>query len=298
MQQQGRTVDAGIARIAEGQHGAVSRVQLLSAGVSAEQIRWRLTRGALIPVHRGVYRVGHEAPSAYASYMAAVLACGDGALLRGRAAAHLLGITKLVPSMPEVTVRTERRIEGVRTVRTRRAVRGTRWFGIPVTTAPQTLVDLAADLDDEDLALACHEAGIKHRTTPAHVEAVLAGCPNSLGAAGLRRVLTGDAQVTLSALERQFLFLMDEAGLPRPITNKRAGSKYVDCRWPDHNLTVELDSYRFHNSRHAWEQDRRREREAYARGDQFRRFTYGDVFERPGSMLRELTALISAGTTR
>ena len=55
----------------------------------------------------------------------------------------------------------------------------------------------------------------------------------------------------------------------------------------------ELDRYRYHGSRHAWEQDRRREREAYARGDEFRRYTYGDVFEHPGEMLTELRALLS-----
>ena len=54
-----------------------------------------------------------------------------------------------------------------------------------------------------------------------------------------------------------------------PVTNRPAGSKRVDCRWPDHNLTVELDSYRYHRSRHAWENDRDREREAYARDDDF-----------------------------
>jgi hypothetical protein len=58
-------------------------------------------------------------------------------------------------------------------------------------------------------------------------------------------------------------------------------------------LTVELDGYRYHSSRHAWELDRRREREAYARGDDFRRYTYGDVFERPGPMLAELIAILS-----
>jgi len=57
----------------------------------------------------------------------------------------------------------------------------------------------------------------------------------------------------------------------------------VDCRWPEQRLTVELDSYRFHNSRHAWEADRKREREARAPGDDCRRFTYGDVFEIRGS---------------
>ncbi len=57
-------------------------------------------------------------------------------------------------------------------------------------------------------------------------------------------------------------------------------------------MTVELDSYRYHQSRHAWERDRSREREAYARGDDFRRYTYGDVFEAPLAMLTELSALL------
>jgi hypothetical protein len=68
----------------------------------------------------------------------------------------------------------------------------------------------------------------------------------------------------------------------------------VDCRWPTHSLTVELDGYRYHRSRHAWEQDRRREREARARGDDFRRYTYGDVLESPDLMLAELKKLIAS----
>jgi very-short-patch-repair endonuclease len=77
-----------------------------------------------------------------------------------------------------------------------------------------------------------------------------------------------------------------------PVTNRPAGAHYVDCRWPAQHLTVELDSYRYHRSRHAWEQDRRREREAYARGDEFRRYTWGDVFKHPKAMLAELRALL------
>jgi very-short-patch-repair endonuclease len=89
-------------------------------------------------------------------------------------------------------------------------------------------------------------------------------------------------------LESRFLSRLEEAGLPLPLTNCPAGGHRVDCRWPEHRLTVELDGYRYHHSRHSWEQDRRREREAYARGDSFRRFTYADVFERPAQMLIEL----------
>jgi hypothetical protein len=68
----------------------------------------------------------------------------------------------------------------------------------------------------------------------------------------------------------------------------------VDCRWPGQGLTVELDGYRFHNSRYSWEQDRRRERESRAHGDDFRRYSYGDVFEHPALMLRELHAFFTA----
>ena len=96
-----------------------------------------------------------------------------------------------------------------------------------------------------------------------------------------------------SALERKFLELLRTEGLPLPIANRPEGGRYVDCRWPEHRLTVELDSYGFHNSRWSWEQDRRRERQAYARGDDFRRYTWGDVFEDPRQMLAELRLLLS-----
>ena len=70
----------------------------------------------------------------------------------------------------------------------------------------------------------------------------------------------------------------------------------MDCGWPEHRLTIELDGYRYHHSRHAWEQDRRREREARARGDEFRRYTFGDAFEDPRFMLTELRGLLSPST--
>ncbi|HEX6695671.1 MAG TPA: hypothetical protein VF080_02720 [Solirubrobacteraceae bacterium] len=124
------------------------------------------------------------------------------------------------------------------------------------------------------------------------MDAVLAKRPRTKGAKQLREVLSGDAQVTLSELERRFQELLREAGLPLPQTNRPAGGRRVDCRWPDHGLTVELDSYRYHRSRHAWERDRRREREAHARGDELRRYTHGDVLETSQMMLAELSALL------
>lgn len=292
---QNRIVDQELARIAQQQHGVVTRSQLLRAGVSTRQIETRIEAGSLLREHRGVYRVGHRAPSIEATYLAAVMAAGEGAVLSRLAAAHVHGLVKGPPPPPDVTAPTERRIEGVRTHRCRvlnaRSCAMVR--GIPITSVPRTLVDIASVLSVEALARACHEAGVLYGTTPADVAAELELRPNIAGARRLRRVIEGDVHVTLSALERRFLQLLDADGLRLPITNRPAGGRRVDCRWPEQKLTVELDSYRFHNSRRSWEQDHRREREARARGDEFRRYTHADVFEDPRFMLRELRSLLS-----
>jgi hypothetical protein len=291
---QGRTLEQEVARIAGAQHGVIRRAQLLSLGMSAAGIKRRLRKGTLLREYPGVYFVGHRGASVEARYLAAVYACGEGALLSGRAAGHLLGLLKGHCPPPEVTAPTERRVEGIRTHRSRKIDRHDMTIvrRIPATSVAPTLVDLAGVLTPDVLARAWHEAAVRYRTTPAQVESVLARRPNSPGAVELRRTLWGDVPVTLSRLERRFLELLRETGLVLPQTNRLAGGRRVDCRWPDQRVTVELDGYRYHHSRHAWEQDRRRERQARARGDEFRRYTYGDVFEEPRLMLRELRALL------
>jgi very-short-patch-repair endonuclease len=289
-------VERVVAQLASRSHGVVTRRQLLAAGISRREIAQRLAAGGLLREYRGVYRVGHRAPSVEARYLAALLACGEGALLSGRAAAHLWGLIKGPAPPPEVTTRTERRIAGVITTRTRSDDTSgpAKCRGIPITTVPFTLVALAAHLPGDELARACHEAGVRYGTTPRQVDEVLLRRPTAPGARQLRSVLHGDTKVSLSKLERRFLQLLRELRLPLPQTNRRAGGRRVDCRWPSHRLTIELDGYRYHRSRHAWEQDRRREREAHARGDEFRRYTYGDVFEQPALMLAELRGLIAS----
>src|SRR3954470_13528173 len=186
MEQQGRSVDGLIADIAGRAHGVVTRKTLLGKGVTPQQIRRRLERGSLIAVHRGVYRVGHQAPSTEARYLAAILACGRGALLSGRPAAHLWGLIKGSPPSPEVLAPTERRVSGI-TVRRARpywSQDGTECRGVPTTTVPRTLVDLAGPLSEPVLARACHEAEVLYETTPEQVEAVLMRLPQCLRRAG------------------------------------------------------------------------------------------------------------------
>ena len=278
-------------------HGNVTRRELLGDGLSASAIRRRVAKGALIPEYDGVYRVGHGAPSREASYMAATKAGGEGVFISGRAGAHALGLVKGKVPAPEVVSRRELDIKGLKSTRCRTLIRADtmRWKGIPITSPARTLVDLAADMSAEALARACHEAGVRYGTTPRQVEAVLKRRPNAAGAAKLRAILSGEQKVTLSKLERRFLQRLTQAGLPSPQTNVVAGTRRVDCRWPEHRLTVELNSFTFHSSRLSWEGDYQREREARDRGDDFRRFTWTDVYESPDYMLRELTKLLGSG---
>lgn len=278
-----------LSRLASRQHGVVTREQLLAAGASRQQIKDRVQSGRLIRVHRGVYRVGHSAPSMEAIYMAAVKACGGRALLAGRSAARLHCLFRGSWPQAEVVTPSERRVSGVLTRRAAwNPADATIHRSIPVTTVPRTLVDLAAVLSPPHLARAVHEASVLHDVGPDEIEAILARRHNWPGCRELRAVLHGDTPVTLSRMESEFLRLLRDAGLPQPRANGPVDGRYVDCRWPAQRLTVELDGYRYHRTRRAWERDRAREREARARGDDFRRYTYADVVEDPRAMLREL----------
>jgi predicted transcriptional regulator of viral defense system len=294
MRERSRTVAQKVVTVASEQHGVITREQLLGTGMSSSAIgRWT-DKGLLIREYAGVYRVGHAAPSTEATYMAAVLVAGDDALLAGRAAAHLMRLLRGAPPPPEVIAPTEKRIKELR-VKRGRAGDGrdaTTCTGIPTTTVARTLVDLAACLSEYELGHAVHQASVLYRTQPEDVEAVLERRPTSKGAGALRAILHGDAKISLSRLERAFVKLLEANDLELPQTNKQVGGRYVDCRWPGRKLTVELDSYRYHSTRHAWELDRKRERQARARGDDFRRYTSDDVFEDPRALLRELRPVI------
>src|SRR3954471_23885014 len=171
MRPESRTLEEKIAEVAGRAHGVITRAELMAVGASEAGIKRRVRKGVLITQYRGVYRVGHAAPSIEASFVAAVKACGEGAFLRGRAGGYLLGVLKRPPPRPEVWAPTERRIEGIEIRRARRMRRVVVVKGIPVTSVPETLVALAAVLTEDELARACHEAGVRYRTTPRQVEA-------------------------------------------------------------------------------------------------------------------------------
>jgi hypothetical protein len=111
-----------------------------------------------------------------------------------------------VPPQPEVRAISKRLVSGVVTHRAIGFVQAevTDWRGIPVTSVPRTLVDLASSLPEPALARACHEAGVQYRTTPRQVETILGHLPNTRGRANLRRVLGGECQSRSAASRLAF----------------------------------------------------------------------------------------------
>jgi hypothetical protein len=291
MEPQDRTVEERIAWIATAANGIVTAAELDAAAISRSERRRRVEKGLLIPQFRGVYRVGHRAPSPHATYTAAVKACGPGAALAGFAAAWLLGLIRGDAPAPEVLTRTPRAVPGVLTRCCRRLGPSdvAKVDQIRVTTVPRTIVDLAPRMSDADLARLFHEARVKYRIKPERVERGLAG---RTAAKRLRAVMYGDTPVLLSRAEQRMFAMIDAAGLPRPAANERVGNRYLDLRWP--GLTVEIDSYRYHGSRHAWGNDHARRRDARKRRDEFVAFTSDEVFQQGEMVVAELRAALEA----
>jgi uncharacterized protein DUF559 len=225
--------------------------------------------------------LGHRRLTNPGWYLAAVRAIGPGAVLSHTHAAALHGIRPPLLGRINVTVvsRGRRQRKGIRVHSTLDLPpeHVTVVDRIPVTTVARTLSDLAATLDAPALARAVEAAESLQLLDITSVLAVSAGRP---GAMRLKPLLEQDPPHTRSEFEAAFNVLCDRHGIPRPAMNTVFHGFEVDCVWPEHNLVVELDSWRFHRSRAAFERDRERSAELHARGVTTLRFTYRQVTTR------------------
>lgn len=260
-------------RLAGCQKGLVTRLQLLQAGIAPDAVDYMVATGRLVVVHRGVYAAG-PVLEPWAMELAAVLACRRDALVSHRSAARLWGLTS--PNAGEfvdITVMGGQRgrCAGIRLHRAAsrlpkadQAIR----HGIPVTSAARTLLDLAGEVCDAELRRAFDTALQERIVTMPAVKAVLARNRGRRGAARLGALLpeNGREHVTRSHMERHFLRLLKRYGLPLPATNVSVCGFVVDCYWEEAGLVVELDGYRVHSTRLAFEADRRRNAALLAAG--------------------------------
>jgi len=297
--------ERAIAATASSQYGVIARRQLVELGLGVDAVQHRLSKGTLIPIHRGVYAVGHSALTAHGRWLAAVLACGPGALLSHRSAAALWGLHTIAGAVAEVTVpaprRRSRRGLLVHEADDLRVDDRTRRDGIPVTTVARTLLDLARMPPACDVERAFEEAqrlGL--------MNARAAGCllERSRGRRGVRLLAALLAEdraavaVTRSALEARFLAVCRGAGLPRPLVNVRIAGFEVDAVWPAERLVVELDGYAFHRTRMAFERDRARDAALQLAGYRVVRVTYRMLEGEPAAVVRTVRSLLASPSHR
>jgi hypothetical protein len=266
--------DAGIASLADAQHGVVSRSQLLVQGLTDEDIARRIKAARLHRLHRGVYAVGHRVLTAEGRWMAATLATG-GALSHGTAAAAW----DLRPAGGSIHVTVSGTAGRARRpgLRIHRSVSlephdVTTYRGIPITEPHRTLIDLARTLTGRPL-----EQAVNRAERLVDFERLRRSAPPALRAV-LERYATPQ---TRSELEERFLKLCDDHGIPRPEVNARVEGIEVDFVWRDRRLVVEVDGYAHHRSPAAFERDRERDVLLETNGWRVMRFTYDQVTHRP-----------------
>jgi hypothetical protein len=293
-------VDRRIATLAGRQWGMVSRAQLAAVGLGRRAIGHRLEIGRLHLVHRSVYAVGHRPRSKESRWMAAVLAV-DGAVLSHRSAAALWELRSLTNARIEVTVDRQRRNRAEIVVHRGRLPDDERTArrGIPVTTVPRTLLDLAAVARPGELEHALNEAEVRRLMDVLSVEDLLNRHPRRPGAPLLRRILAAGrvgSTVTRSELEERFLAFVDRVGLPRPTANAslelRGQWIEVDCLWRAQRLIVELDGHAVHATRRSFERDRSRDRVLMTAGMRVVRITWHQLNSEQQRVERDLRILL------
>jgi very-short-patch-repair endonuclease/predicted transcriptional regulator of viral defense system len=295
--------DREIAALAARQHGVVAISQLTAMGVSRTVALHRARSGLLVPLHRGVYAVGHRRLRREGFWLAAVLAMGPDAALSHRDAAALHQLRPANHERIEVTTPADRRGTRRIAVYPRRQLDPldvTTVNAILVTSVARTLVDLADVLPATRLGPVVSEAERRGVFDLNAVEAALARTRHrrGRGSAALRAVLDEHrrrgTQLTRSELEERFAALVEAAGLPRPQTNRWIGDFEVDAVWPERRLAVELDGWAFHRDRHAFERDRIKANALIAKGWTVLRYTHDAVVRRPAEIAAQLAAMLAA----
>ncbi len=286
-----------ISWLAGRQHGVVSRAQLREIGLSDRAISRRCAAGSLHRVHQGVYAVGHALLTARGRWMAAVLAGGPGAALSHNSAAALWELRPSSARLIDVTTRrTGRARSGIRIHRPRtlHPDETTTKHGIPVTTPARTILDLAG-LKSIRLEHLLDRNEILELTDYPALAALARAHPRHRGARRLVQTLDryeAGTTVTRSGLERLFLALCEHHGLPRPKANTTVQGKEVDFLFEHARLIVETDSWRYHKTRRAFENDRARDAIAARAGYRTLRVTDDHLTSDPTGVVATIIAIL------
>lgn len=287
------------------QHGVISRAQALEAGLSRDQVRYRLQQDVWRRIHRGVY-MHRMVPQAWQSRaMAATLAIDAVASHTTAAALHdIVGVRRLGT---EVTVSHGRwaKLSGVTVHQSTQVDRFDRTTvgSVPSTGLTRTVLDLGAVLSVTQLSDVVDSLVRNHRTTVWHLWDVLARHSRSgrNGCGVLRQVLeerrAGDA-VPLSEWSRMVSRLLVASGVERPVLEHRVLDErnrfvaQVDLAYPDDRIALELDSVAFHHNLASFRSDRSRMRRLVIEGWTVLQFTWDDYTKYPDQLVAQVAALL------
>jgi hypothetical protein len=288
-----REATAAIRALAEKQHGVVAHWQLLNAGASKGLTFSRRGGGLLIPVHHGVYALGRARLSREGWWMAAVLACGPGAVLSHFSAGHLWGMCGSYGSI-EVLRQSggfhPKGHRGVRLHQTRRLepYEVTVERGIPVAVMERVLLDLAGRTDSKRLERMFVQAYKRDDFSWPRLGRIITRRRGCKGVGKLRRIaleVDPEALETKSPSEVDFLALWREVDLSTPSVNVLVEGHLVDFLWPAQKVIVETDSWSHHGDHLAFEKDRQTDVDLIAAGYDVHRTTYKMLERDPGPFL-------------
>jgi very-short-patch-repair endonuclease len=268
--------------LARRQHWVVTHAQLVELGFTDDAIRWRLAEGRLHRVHRGVYAVGRPQLSQAGRFMAAVLRCGGDACLSHISAGAHWKIRQAAPTAPihtSLRAAFSRRPPGIKAHRRPNLPpeEVTTHDGIPITTPARTLIDLATVLGRNQLEAAVNEADVRDLIDPETLRGELDEHKGQPGVRPLRALLDRHTyRLTESELERRFLRIVRDAGLPLPDTQEQLAGR-TDFHWPELNLVVETDGWRYHRTPSRQARDNRRMQQHALAGRTAVRFSHYEV---------------------
>jgi hypothetical protein len=281
--------DAQIAELAGRQFNRISRAQLLDLGLSEKAIVHRLAAGRLVAVEQAVFAIAPILDDDWGRWMGATLTAPGSALSHMSAAAAwgLLSVPRQFECVTRPGNGGPRRHGGVLAFRSR-TLDGdvTKRRGIPITSVPRTLLDLAHTVGDRALARSLREAVRLEHTTLAALGDALGRYRGRRGSRRLAHTVSRFAGLPLersrSGAEIRALEVLRDAGRPLPRLNARIGGEEADLSWPAAELIVEIDGAPFHLD---VGEDARKQLLWESAGWKVRRISSDDVYERPERLL-------------
>lgn len=294
--------DRALADLAARQYGLVALWQL--DALDADVARQRASAGRLHRIHQGVYAVGHRLLSREGHLMAAVLACGPGAVLSHRSAAYLHGILDDSRNRVDVIApnRRGRAPRGIAAHRdgTLTPIDRLTIDGIPCTSLARTLLDIAATESAGALRYAVTQSEVERVFDLGEVVELLKRSRGRRGVARLRLAIDlhdPQEQETRRGLEKKLLRLFKRAALPRAEINGHLVvdgiSLMPDFLWRDARLIVEADSRRVHGTVAAFEKDRLRDQRLAVVGWTVIHVTWHQATNEPERLAQTLRTLLA-----